>query len=432
MSDKKTRTIDVNYIARVEGEGALSLDIEGDAVTNVQLKIFEPPRFFEALLRGRDFKEAPDITARICGICPIAYQMSAIQAMESLLDIQVDPQVQQLRRMIYCGEWIESHSLHMHMLHAPDFLGFPDAIQMAKQHRKEVERGLRIKKAGNSLVECLGGRSIHPINMRVGGFYRLPEAAELKALRDEIQWAIDASVETVHWAAQFEYPDYEQEYECIALSHPEQYAIECGSVVSSQGAAFTAERFEEYIEEFQVPYSTALHARLKGRGSYLVGPMARYNLNYAQLPASIKGLAEEVGLGSTCTNPFKSILVRGLEVLYAFEEALRIIDQYEKPTTDAPQISPCQGVGYGCTEAPRGILYHRYEVDDHGAIKVAQIVPPTSQNQPTIEQDLKRFIADYTALDDDALGDKCEAFIRNYDPCISCSAHFLKLKTNRR
>lgn len=432
MDPKKTRSIAVNYIARVEGEGALSVEIEDGQVTSCKLKIFEPPRFFEALLRGRDFREAPDITARICGICPVAYQTSAVQAMEDALGIHVDGQLGELRRMIYCGEWIESHTLHIYMLHAPDFLGFPDAIQLAKKHRKEVERGLRMKKAGNSLVALLGGREIHPINMKVGGFYKVPERSQLEALRDELLWARDAAMESVRWTAGFDFPDFHKDYEFISLAHPERYPFNIGTVKSNKGFEVSPQQYEEQIEEFQVPHSTALHARVKGRGNFLVGPMARYHHNFHCLSPLVKELAKDIGFSESCRNPYQSIIVRGLEVLYAFDEALRLIDNYEKPDAPSLDVQPRAGVGYGCSEAPRGTLYHRYEIDDTGEIQFALIVPPTSQNQPSIEEDLHTHIQGYAHLDDEALAHKCEGFIRNYDPCISCATHFLKLRCTRR
>lgn len=213
----ETKTIKVDYLARVEGEGALYIKAEADQVTDVQLKIFEPPRFFEAFLRGRAYQEAPDITARICGICPVAYQMSAVHAMEDAFKITVPDPIRALRRLIYCGEWIESHVLHIYMLHAPDFLGYADAIQMAKDHANVVQRGLQLKKAGNALVTLLGGREIHPINIRVGGFYKVPRKRELAAITEQLQWAREAALETVRWVATLPFPDFERDYEFVAL-----------------------------------------------------------------------------------------------------------------------------------------------------------------------------------------------------------------------
>jgi coenzyme F420-reducing hydrogenase alpha subunit len=243
----RTRTIKVDYLARVEGEGALFVKLKGDRVTDVKLKIFEPPRMFEALLRGRHFSEVPDIVARICGICPIAYQMSAVHAIERAMGVVVDPAVRLLRRLFYCGEWIESHALHVFMLHAPDFLGYPDAIQMARDHRDLVERGLRLKKIGNRIVTLMGGREIHPVSVAVGGFYKVPTEDDLQVLTDDLKWALDASLTTAKLVASFEFPDFEQDYEFVAVSHPEEYPFNEGRVVSNKGLDIDVTEYEDYF-----------------------------------------------------------------------------------------------------------------------------------------------------------------------------------------
>lgn len=429
----KSGTIKVDYLARVEGEGALYIKIKGGAVEEVRLKIFEPPRFFEAFLRGRHYSEAPDITSRICGICPIAYQMSAVHAMEDAFGVKVDGQLRALRRLIYCGEWIESHSLHIFLLHAPDFLGYEDAFAMAKDHRAVVERGLRLKKAGNEIVALLGGREIHPINIRVGGFYKLPAPRELLQLAEALKRARDEAEETVRWTATLDFPDFEleQDYEFVALRHENEYPFNEGRIVSNRGLDISASEFDEHVIEEQVSYSNALHSTLKGRGEYLAGPLARYNLNFDKLSPLAREAAREAGLSSECRNPFQSIIVRSVEVLYACDEALRIIDEYEAPDRVAVEIVPRPGVGYGATEAPRGLLYHRYRIDDQGLIADAKIVPPTSQNQKRIETDLRHFVPHYLDLPKEQLTWRCEQAVRNYDPCISCATHFLRLEIER-
>ncbi|NDJ86375.1 MAG: Ni/Fe hydrogenase subunit alpha [Chloroflexi bacterium] len=433
MSTKNstTRTFQVDYLARVEGEGALYVKVKDDRVTDVKLKIFEPPRFFEAFLQGRQYSDAPDITARICGICPIAYQMSSVHAMEDALGVTVDGPLRELRRMIYCGEWIESHVLHVYMLHAPDFLGYQDAIQMAQDHPEVVQNGLKLKKIGNALVTLLGGREIHPINVRVGGFYKTPTKRQLRELTDDLKWARDTALETVRFTAGLPFPDFEQDYEFVALRHPDEYPFNEGRLVSNRGLDIDIKDYNEYFTEVHVSHSTALHSRIKERDAYFVGPLARYNLNYDRLPPLVQEAAREAGIEGSCKNPFKSIIVRSLETLYACDEALRIIDAYEEPEAPFVPIEPHAGVGHGCSEAPRGILYHRYELDDKGDILHAQIVPPTSQNQKTIEDDLWHFVEKAIDLPDDKMLWHCEQAIRNYDPCISCSVHFLKLDIER-
>jgi coenzyme F420-reducing hydrogenase alpha subunit len=423
----KSRTIKVDYLARVEGEGALLVKIKGQQVTDVKLKIFEPPRFFEAFLRGRKFHEVPDITARICGICPIAYQMSACHAIEDAFGIKITGPIRDLRRLIYCGEWIESHALHVYLLHAPDFLGYEDAIRMAKDHPDEVKRGLRLKKAGNEIMRLLGGREIHPINVRVGGFYKVPGKKELSALAEELKWARDAALATVSWVATFTFPEFDRDYEFVALRHPDEYPLNEGRLVSNKGLDIAVREYDQNFVEDHVSHSNALQSRLHERNSYFVGPQARYNLNFDKLSPVAQEAARNAGLGPVCRNPFQSIIVRSVEMVYACDEALRIIEQYEMPDQPAVTVEPRVSTGYGCTEAPRGICYHRYRLDDRGIVVDAKIVPPTSQNQKTIESDLWQFVQTRLLLPKDKLQWQCEQAVRNYDPCISCATHFLKL-----
>ncbi len=423
----KSRTIKVDYLARVEGEGALLVKIKGQQVTDVKFKIFEPPRFFEAFLRGRKFYEVPDITARICGICPIAYQMSACHAIEDACGIKITGPIRDLRRLIYCGEWIESHALHVYLLHAPDFLGYEDAIRMAKDHPDEVKRGLRLKKAGNEIVRILGGREIHPINVRVGGFYKLPHKRDFSALSEELKWAREAALQTVRWVATFTFPEFERDYEFVALRHPDEYPFNEGRLVSNKGLDIAVREYDLNFVEEHVAHSTALQSHLKEREAYFVGPLARYNLNFGKLSPVAQEAARNAGLGLVCRNPFHSIIVRSVEMVYACDEALRIIEHYQMPDQPAIKVEPRVSTGYGCTEAPRGICYHRYRLDDRGLIVDARIVPPTSQNLKTIEIDLRQFVQGHLLIQKEQLQWKCEQAVRNYDPCISCSTHFLKL-----
>jgi coenzyme F420-reducing hydrogenase alpha subunit len=286
---------------------------------------------------------------------------------------------------------------------------------------------LRLKKYGNEIVQLLGGREVHPINVRVGGFYKVPTKRQLLSLTENLKWARDAALETVRWVATLPMPEFERDYEFVALRHPDEYPFNEGRLVSNKGLDIAVREYEQHFAEEHVAHSNALHSVLKQRGAYFVGPQARYNLNFDKLSPLAQQAAREAGLGPACRNPFQSIIVRAVETLYACDEALRIIAEYEKPDLPAVKVTPCVGVGYGCTEAPRGILYHRYRLDEHGAILDAKIVPPTSQNQKTIEQDLWDYIPARLELPHEKLQWQCEQAIRNYDPCISCATHFLKL-----
>ena len=435
----KTLNLNVPTLTRVEGEGAMHVTVEDGEVTDVKLEIYEPPRMFEAFLRGRSYTEPVDITARICGICPVAYQMSAAHAIESIAGVYPDGQIRELRRLLYCGEWIESHVLHMAFLHAPDFVGVDSGIEIAHQHPELMAEVLFLKKTGNRIMEVVGGRPIHPVNVRLGGFYRSPSRAELETLTPDLERAHAGALALLNWVATFEYPSIPDRLagntEFVSLRHESEYPFNEGRIVSNLGLDLDVATFGEQVREYHVAHSTALHATLGGDDGtgrrYQTGPLARWMNNADLVPASVRAVADELGVAEVETNPFRSILIRGLETLWAIEEAQRIIATYHPPAVPALDVPAVAGVGHGCTEAPRGILYHRYEIDAAGTITDAVIIPPTSQNQDAIEADLRDFVASHLDLDDHALGHRCEQVIRNYDPCISCATHFLRFSIDR-
>ncbi len=430
MSD--SRTIKIEALTRVEGEGALHIRLAGDVIETVELNIYEPPRYFEAFLRGRSLEEVPDITARICGICPVAYQMSSIHAIENALKIDISPETRRLRRLLYCGEWIESHVLHIHLLHAPDFLGCASGLEMGQSYPEELKRGLRLKKHGNELLDVLGGRSVHPVNSTIGGFYKAPSRRRLQELIPDFEWGLQAAVEVARWVAKFDFPDFQHDYEMIALSHPDEYPMNEGEIASNKRPAVSVDSFEKEFQEYQVPHSTALQAtRVDDHSSYLVGPLARISLNRNRLSPAAKRLADELDFEDSCTNIFKSIIARSLEVVHVYEEALSILRDLPSPSDAKVSYEYQAGEGCAATEAPRGTLYHRYAVDEKGKIKEAQIIPPTSQNQLQIEKDLRQFLPGILCDDDQQTARDCERLIRSYDPCISCATHFLKIDIER-
>ena len=429
----------VPTLTRVEGEGALRVVVREGAVERVDLEIYEPPRLFEAFLRGRHHTEPVDITARICGICPVAYQMSSAHAMEDLAGVHVGGAIRELRRLLYCGEWIESHVLHMAFLHAPDFLGLDSGIDIARQHPELMAEVLHLKKTGNRIMEVVGGRPIHPVNVRLGGFYRAPTRTEVDALLPDLERAHGGALALLRWVATFDFPAMPgasaAEAEYVSLRDVDSYPLDAGRVVSNRGLDVSVAEFGARLHEHQVPHSTALHALLDGDERsgrpYRTGPLARW-MNAADLvPASIRSVADELGVGRVETNPFRSILVRGLETLWAVEESQRIVRGYVVPDPPYVDVPAVAGVGHGGTEAPRGLLYHRYAVDGDGTILDAVIVPPTSQNQGAIEADLRDVVTAHLDLDDHALGHRCEQAIRNHDPCISCATHFLRFSIDR-
>jgi coenzyme F420-reducing hydrogenase alpha subunit len=433
----KTRHINVEALTRVEGEGGLDIRLNGDVIEDVRLSIYEPPRFFEAFLRGRPLEEIPDITARICGICPVAYQMTTVHALEAALEAEITPEIRLLRRLLYCGEWIESHALHMHLLHAPDFFSVHSGIELAGQFPDEVNRGLRLKKHGNQLLEALGGRAIHPVNVAVGGFYRAPRRSEFQKLIPDFEWGLQAAIDATRWVATFDFSDFERDYEMVALAHSDEYPMNEGRISSLQGLDISVDEYENHFSEQHVRHSTALQSEMHSTASddtgccYHVGPLARVNLNFDRLADAAKRTAEEVGFTVPCLNPFKAIIARGLELIHAYAEGLEILRNYSPLKPPRIEYSYRDGTGVSATEAPRGMIFHRYSVDGDGKVVTAKIVPPTSQNQRQIEEDLRDFLPDILSDDDTHTAMECERLIRSYDPCISCSTHFLKLNVSR-
>ncbi|MCL4465875.1 MAG: Ni/Fe hydrogenase subunit alpha [Chloroflexi bacterium] len=425
------REIKVDYLARVEGEGALDLVAEDGRLRDIRLSIFEPPRLFEAFLVNRTFDEVPDMTARICGICPVAYQMSSVHAIEKAFGMSVGGQLRQLRRLLYCGEWLESHLLHMLMLSGPDFMGYESVIPMARDHPELVNMGLRMKRTGNSIVSTLGGREIHPVSVRAGGFYRILTKGELEKLLPHLRQAKEDSLRVADWAGSLPFPDFRHDAEYAGLYHPEEYPMNEGRVVSNRGIDIAPEEFLDYFAVEQVPYSTALQYYVKGRGAFFTGPLARVNLNFDNLVPEAKEMAQRKGIEFPNPNPFVSIFARALEVIYCFDHAISIIASYREPEVPYIRPRPRASAGAATTEAPRGMLYHRYELDDQGRVLTANLIPPTAMNQRQIEQDLRDYVPGLLHLPDEQVTLKAEAMVRNYDPCISCSSHALKVRVRR-
>jgi len=427
------REYKVGQLTRVEGEGSLHLTIDGDGAVTAQLRIFEAPRYFERIVVGRHPDEVLDIVARICGICPVAYQMSAVHAFESLFGVEIDPNVRLLRRLLYCGEWIESHALHVFMLHAPDFLGYASALEMAVDHRQLVERALRLKKLGNRIVAIVGGRAIHPVSVKVGGFSRVPTARELEELRAPLADALAEAVESVALVAGLDTPPSDRDVRLVSLRHPTEYPMNEGRIVSSDGIDVPIGSWRDAFEEVQVPWSHALQARADDGVPYLLGPTARLALAADQLHPAAAAALRATGLtpDQIARNVFRSIVARSVELVHALAEAADILDGYSRPQTPAEPWTPRPGVAAWATEAPRGLLFHRYEVDEGGHVTAAQIVPPTSQNQAAIEHDLAIFAPAVVDLPHDEATRRLEQLIRSYDPCISCATHFLRLSVER-
>jgi len=422
------KTIEVPALARVEGEGGLYIGLQDGKAVEVRLDIYEPPRFFEGFLRDRFIQEVPDITARICGICPVAYQMSSAYAIENALDIKISPDARALRRLMYCGEYIESHALHIYMLQAPDLFGKDSAFELAAIAPDVVKNALRLKKIGNQILKAIGGRSVHPVNVCIGGFYSWPEAAPIQALLPDLEWGLQTAIDCVKWAVTLPYPELEIDYEFVALHHPDEYGVIEGEIWSSKGRKLAIADYEKgYIEE-HVKRSNALHGRTIDGNTYLVGPLSRINLNHEQLLPAAKKALKDAKLKLPIKNPYKSLIARAIELVDFYEEAIQLVKSYKPVGPAHVELKLKAGEGAGATEAPRGLLYHRYKIDENGLVKFAKITPPTAQNLPRIEADLLAMAPKLVKMPEAEATLTAEHLVRAYDPCISCATHFLKLK----
>ena len=422
-------TVDVRNLTRVEGEGSLHLRVRDGAVESARLEIFEAPRYFERLVVGRSMDEVIDIVARICGICPVAYQMTAVHAAESAFGIEVDPATVALRRLLYCGEWIESHALHVYLLHLPDLLGYPSALDLAQHDRATVEGGLRLKRAGNAIVARIGGRAIHPVSVRVGGFSRVIGRDEIASLRGDLVEALDLAEATVDLVATLDPPAFRRGTRLVALRAPDAYPMNHGRIVSNDGLDLPVSDWETMFEERQVAWSHALQARGHDGRPYLLGPSSRVTLDTDRLHPRAAAALARLGLADAIAHePNWSIAARAVELVHAVAEALDIIEAYEPPAKGLVPWLPRAGSAAWATEAPRGLLFQRFQLDAEGHVTDARIVPPTSQNQAAIEADLTLFAPTILDRPHAEITHLLEQLIRSYDPCISCATHFLDLK----
>jgi coenzyme F420-reducing hydrogenase alpha subunit len=329
---------------------------------------------------------------------------------------------------MYCGEFIESHVLHMFMLQGPDLTGHESALSLAQVAPDTVKTALRMKKIGNQILSTIGGRSVHPVNACAGGWYSWPKVAEFQALLPDLEWGLEQARQATRWANTLPYPEFEMDYEFVALHNEAEYAILDGDILSSETGRISEAEFEAHYLEKHVRHSNALHSYTAGGQSYLVGPLARLNLNFEQLGPAASEICAEIGLKLPLRNPYKGLLARAIEVVEAFERAIQLIAAYVPEGPSAVQLALQAGEGAAATEAPRGLLYHRYRLDDSGMVQEAKIVPPTAQNLGRLEADLWALAPSVLALPHEEATLECEHLVRAYDPCISCATHFLKLE----
>lgn len=419
--------VKVDYLARVEGEGGIDIDVVDGKVEDVKVRIFEPPRFFQGFLVGRKYDDVPDIVARICGICPVSHMMASIQAIEDAFGISPSQQTRDLRTLLTLSQVIQSHVLHVYMLQLPDYLGYESVLAMAGDYGPAVKRALRMKRIANDFTALVGGREIHPVTPVVNGFTRIPSKAELLEIKSRLLSIKEDAVETVKLVASLELPSFNPDTEHVALYDPYEYPFNGRRLRSTKGLDIDASEYREYIKEKQVAHSNTLHSYVEGRGSFLVGPLARVNLNHERLSSDAKEAIQMARWRLPCFNPFAGMLARSIEIIHSIDESVRIIDQMDPKPEAAGPVKVKAGTGSGFSEAPRGTLYHSYRLDSEGVVVRADIVAPTSHNLHNMEKDLWEFVPSLLDLPKDEATLKCEMVIRNYDPCISCSCHMVKL-----
>ncbi len=428
----EAKNIHVPILARVEGEGALELSISNNQIDKLKLEIYEPPRFFERFLVGREPNEVIDAVARICGICPVAYQMSAVHAIEEIFKVQISPWVREMRRLFYCGEWIESHALHIHLLAAPDYFNCQSIIELSKIDATAVERGMKLHALGVDLMSLLGKRSVNPVGACIGGFYRAPSIDEARDMLKRLKAALKDAEDLIQWCDSIDIPNDHHDFLTVSLKHPNEYPMNEGDIAISDGVTINIADYEQYFKEVHIAHSTALHSYYQDQ-PYLVGPLARLNHNHDLLPSSLKKLIDKSAKSFPSQNMFDSMFARAVEIAYSLIEAIRILENYSAKTAPYCDYKAQAGTGFGATEAPRGILWKKLSFDKDGLLSFAKIVPPTSQNQARIEDDLRTSLKEFgLEKDKEQLRHHSEKIIRNYDPCISCSTHFLTLTINRQ
>ncbi len=414
----------VTRLTRVEGHGNILVRTAGGKLREVRLEVTESPRFFERILVGRSWQDVHIIASRICGICSVAHQLASVQATEAAFGIVPSEQTILLRKLLYCGEMIESHILHLFFLAAPDFLHLSSLLPLVKARETVALCGLRLKRLGNSILEVIGGRAIHPQSVMVNGFGKLPGKKQLRDLQTKLKNAHADLEEAVIFFKNLKFPSFSRKTEFLCLKNANNYALISGDIISSATGISSIQEYLEIISEYVVPYSTAKFARHAG-GSYAVGALARFNHNSQQLKPLAREAAGNLGLEVPCYNPFMNNLAQLVEVVHEIESSINYIDLLINSdfSEERLRINPRVGRGVGIVEAPRGLLIHDYTYDGMGRLVKVNCIIPTNQNCANIEDDLRSLVQENMNRGQQEVKQLCEMLVRAYDPCIGCSTH---------
>lgn len=421
-------------VTRVEGHGNIVVNVSNGSLEDCEWQVVESPRYFESMFVGKDFEAVPHMTSRICGICSASHVNCSLKAVEDAIGVSITEQDTRLRKLALNAEIIQSHVLHLGYLALPDLLDSKSVIPLADTHEDEVRTVIRLHKRGNEMLETIAGRSVHSQRLIPGGFSKIPSTAELTDLKESLEGAfedLDAVAELLAELAN-QLPDFERETEYISLTHPDEYALYDGTLYSSDVGELTNAEYESVVNEYVTDQSTAKFAK-HNRESYFVGALARFNNNYEQLTGRAKGLANQFGLEPVDHNPFNNSVAQLIEVAHLFEHSIELIDDLLETGIDPqsdynrPDIEPEDGRGIGLLEAPRGLLIHDYRFED-GLCQDANSVIPTNQNHGNIQQDMEAMIPTILDRSEQEIEHTLEMLVRAYDPCISCSTHYLDVE----
>jgi len=423
--------VEVAPISRVEGHGDLVLNVKDKKVEKLIFRIPESPRFFEAMLEGKNWDKPSHITSRICGICSVAHTYASIRATENAFGIVPNDMILKLRKLIIHHEIVQSNALHVYFLAAPDFLGVGSVIPLVETHPAVVDIALRVKKLANDMVRMIGGRAIHPIRTVVGGFTKIPSEEEMLQMKEMLKGAYPDLETSLEVLKTLDLPAFERETEYVSLSNTEDYAHYDGNIKSTDGWEIDPIDYLNKIKEKVVQHSTAKHCWAE-RDSFMVGALSRFNNNHDQLSDNAKRFAEEFGLKAPCYNTYMNSIVQFVEIVHSVDDSIRLIDELLEEGMNEDEamveVKPKAGRGVGAVEAPRGLLIHDYTYNDDGSIEKANLVIPTGMNYGNIERDMNALVPDIIEKSEDEIRLACEMMIRAYDPCISCSTHFLNVK----
>ncbi len=419
------KKITLDHITKIEGHARLMLGIDHGEITRCELSATEGSRYFEGMVKGRKYYEAHEITSRICGICSCAHVIAAITAVENALDYVPSEQTKQLRVLMTLGERIRSHPTHLYFLALPDYLGYESALAMASKHKKELQTALRLIKTGNNIVRLLGARDLHPVSATVGGWLKLPKQEDIDMIKHELLEVKEDAIKTCSLFSSIKYPEFNSNGDWMSLSKKNAYAVLDGRLTTSN-YRFDKDEYKDYLTERQVSYSDANFVSIKDK-RYMVGALSRFNNNHDMLSRDARKMLRNSKIKLPSTNPYHNLIAQSVETVHCMDAAIEICNKLEIKDEKVDKMKVNRGRGVGAIEVPRGTLWHEYELDEKGMIKYANIITPTAQNLLNIQEDIRMFLPGMMGLKKEKLIMEIEKLIRTYDPCFSCSAHFLEV-----